>query len=204
MRLSRLTERIDPAAFKVALRTAIFMPLSFALATEILSEAATPFAAFGSFIILAMVTFAGRPAPRLVAWLSLVAAGCVLITLGTLLSSYVTVAGVVAAGVISFLIFYLGVVNPYIAAARNGAVLLLALPLMIEAPVSEIDDRLTGWLLAAAICIPATYVLWRLPWVGELRRRERGPAFPVSRRRPIALRQSRRGAGRRPPRRRPS
>jgi len=170
LRLSRLTERIDPAAFKVALRTAIFMPLSFALATEILSEAATPFAAFGSFIILAMVTFAGRPAPRLVAWLSLVAAGCVLITLGTLLSSYVTVAGVVAAGVISFLIFYLGVVNPYIAAARNGAVLLLALPLMIEAPVSEIDDRLTGWLLAAVICIPATYVLWRLPWVGELRR----------------------------------
>lgn len=167
---SRLTDRIDPAAFKVALRTAIFMPLSFALASAFLNSHATPFAAFGSFIVLAMVTFAGRPAPRLIAWLSLVAAGCVLITVGTLLSHYVTFAGVAAAGLISFVIFYFGVVNPYIAAARNGTVLLLALPLMIEAPNSAIDDRLAGWLLACLICIPATYVIWRLPWTGELRK----------------------------------
>jgi uncharacterized membrane protein YccC len=168
--LSRLTDRIDPAAFKVALRTAIFMPLSFALATAFLAGSAQPFAAFGSFIVLAMVTFAGPAGSRLVAWLSLVVAGCVLIVLGTWLSAAVTIAGVVVAGIVSFVIFFLGVVNPYVAAARNGAVLLLALPLMIEAPMSEIDDRLYGWLLACALCIPATYLLWRLPWTGELRR----------------------------------
>ncbi|MCB0862580.1 MAG: FUSC family protein [Solirubrobacterales bacterium] len=170
MLLSRLTERIDPAAFKVALRTAIFMPVCFALATLFLDGRATPFAAFGSFIILAMVTFAGRPGPRFWAWLALVLAGCALIALGTYLSTRVNIAGVLVAGVVSFLIFFLGVVNPYIAAARNGAVLLLALPLMIEAPDAAIDDRLSGWLLAAVICIPATYLLWRLPWTGELRR----------------------------------
>lgn len=172
MSLSRLTDRIDSSALKVAVRTAIFMPVSFALASAFLGTYARPFAAFGSFIILAMVTFAGRPVPRLIAWLSLVSAGCVLITVGTLLSTVATAAGVVAAGVISFSIFYLGVVNPYIAAARNGAVLLLALPLMVEAPASAIDDRLAGWLLASALCIPATYLLWRLPWIGDLRRQE--------------------------------
>jgi uncharacterized membrane protein YccC len=171
LRPSRLTDRIDPAAFKVALRTAIFMPASFALATLLLPGAATPFAAFGSFILLAMVAFAGRPVPRLIAWLGLVAAGCVLIAVGTVLSTCPAFIGVAAAGLICFVIFFLGVINPYIAAARNGAVLTLALPLMIEAPNSAIPDRLAGWLLAAAICIPATYLLWRLPWVGDLRRR---------------------------------
>ena len=170
MNLSRLTDRIDPAAFKVALRTAIFMPLSFALATAFLAGSAQPFAAFGSFIVLAMVTFAGPSGSRLIAWLSLVVAGCVLIVVGTWLSSAVTIVGVIVAGIVSFLVFFLGVVNPYVAAARNGAVLLLALPLMIEAPTSAIDERLYGWLLACAICIPATYLLWRLPWTGELRR----------------------------------
>jgi len=167
---SRLTDRIEPAAFKVALRTAIFMPACFALAFLLLDEKATPFAAFGSFIILAMVTFAGRPGPRLVAWATLVLTGCAFIVIGTLLSTTAAGIGVLVAALVSFLIFFLGIVNPYIAAARNGAVLLLALPLMIEAPHSAIPARLEGWLLAALVCIPATYLFWRLPWVGELRR----------------------------------
>jgi len=170
LRLSRLIEGIEPAAFKVAVRTAIFMPACFALAYLLLDDRATPFAAFGSFIVLAMVTFAGRPGPRLVAWVTLVGVGCAFIVVGTLLSTMVAALGVLIAALVSFLIFFLGIVNPYIAAARNGAVLLFALPLMIEAPESAIPARLEGWLLAALICIPATYVFWRLPWVGELRR----------------------------------
>lgn len=169
LRLSRLTERINPAAAKVAIRAAIFMPLCFLLATLFLGEDAKPFASFGAFILLAMVTFAGRPRPRLVAWIGLVVAGCAFIAVGTLLSQS-TVLAALAAGLISFAIFFSGVVNPYFAAARNGAVLLIALPLMIEAPASAVDERLLGWLLACAVCIPATYVVWRLPWYGELRR----------------------------------
>ena len=153
---------------KVAVRTAIFMPFTFALAYVLLDPEAMPFAAFGSFIVLAMVTFSGRPTPRLIAWLVLVITGCVFIVMGTLLSTMATGIGVLVAGLISFLIFYLGIVNPYVAAARTGAVLLLALPLMIEAPDSAIPDRLAGWLLAAAIGIPATWLLWRLPWASDL------------------------------------
>lgn len=153
----------------MALRAAIFMPVCFALASWLLDPAARPFTSFGAFILLAMVTFAGRPGPRLVAWLILVVTGCVLITVGTLLSQFTWLAAL-AGGLISFVIFFSGVVNPYFAAARSGAVLLIALPLMVEADASAIPERLAGWLLAAAICIPATYLVWRLPWHGELRR----------------------------------
>lgn len=168
MNLSRLTDRVNPAAAKVAVRAAIFMPLSFLLATLFLGEAARPFASFGAFIILAMVTFAGRPRSRLVAWLGLAVTGCVFIAIGTALSQFTFLAAL-AAGLISFTVFFSGVVNPYFAAARNGAVLLIALPLMVEAPASSVDERLLGWLLACVICIPATYLVWRLPWYGELR-----------------------------------
>ncbi len=153
---------------KVAVRTAIFMPATFAAAYLLLDPEATPFAAFGSFIVLAMVTFAGRPIPRLTAWLTLVATGCVFIVVGTVLSTAPTLIGVLVAGLVAFGIFFLGIVNPYVAAARAGAVLLIALPLMIEAPSSAIPDRLSGWLLAAAVGIPATWLIWRLPWTGQL------------------------------------
>ena len=69
--LSRLSDRINPAAARVALRAAIFMPVCFLLATLFLSGSARPFASFGAFILLAMVTFAGRPLPRLIAWATL-------------------------------------------------------------------------------------------------------------------------------------
>lgn len=155
---------------KVAVRTAIFMPATFAVAYLLLGPEATPFAAFGSFIVLAMVTFGGRPIPRLIAWTTLVAIGCVFIVAGTMLSSAPTLVAAAVAGLVSFAIFFMGIVNPYVAAARTGAVLLLALPLMIEAPASAIPDRLIGWLLAAAVGIPATWLVWRLPWTGELTR----------------------------------
>lgn len=144
------------------------MPLCFLLATLLPGDAAMPFAAFGSFILLAMVTFAGRPLPRAIAWAGLVLAGCLFIAAGTWLSQFTALAAL-AAGLVSFLVCYSGVINPYFAAARNGGVLLIALPLMIEAPASEIDERLLGWLLACVVCIPATYLIWRLPWYGELR-----------------------------------
>ena len=169
LNLSRLTERIDPSAAKIAIRAAIFMPVCFLLASLLLGAQARPFAAFGAFILLAMVTFAGRPLPRALAWAGLVVVGCAFIVLGTWLSQF-TVLAALAAGLLSFLVFFSGVIGPYCAAARNGAVLLIALPLMIEAPSSAIDDRLLGWLLACVVCIPATYLLWRLPWYGELRR----------------------------------
>lgn len=179
MSLSRLTELIDPAAAKIAVRAAIFMPLCFLLATLLLGDAARPFAAFGSFILLAMVTFAGRPLPRAIAWAVLVLVGCLFIAAGTWLSQF-TVTAALSAGLVSFLVCFSGVINPYFAAARNGAVLLIALPLMIEAPVAAIDERLLGWLLACAICIPATYLIWRLPWYGGLRQQSSRAAMALA------------------------
>lgn len=179
LRRFRLIDEINTAAARVALRAAIFMPVCFLLATLFLSDSARPFASFGAFILLAMVTFAGRPLPRLIAWITLVLVGCAFIAVGTWLSQY-TVIAALGAGFLSFIVFYSGVVNPYFAAARSGAVLLIALPVMVEADVSQIDERLAGWLLACAVCIPATYLVWRLPWFGNLTRRSAGVARALS------------------------
>lgn len=166
----QLTSRVDHTALRVAVRAAIFMPASLVTARLLLGEEAQTFAAFGAFVALTMVPFAGRAASRAIAWALLAAAGCVLIAIGTAAST-VPVAAVAVAGLASFLIFFGGVVNPYVAAARQGAILLLALPLMVPGDPSEIGIRVAGWLLACGICVPATFLLWRVPWISDLRHR---------------------------------
>jgi len=146
------------------------MPLCFALVTVLVGGNHAPvFAAFGSFALLVLVEFSGRTRSRLLAYLGLAAAGAFLIAIGTLTSEHRLAASVVAAA-FTFLIFFSGVINGYLAAARTAAVLLIVLPVMIPADPSAIGDRLLGWGIACAIAIPAIFLLWRQPWVSELRK----------------------------------
>jgi len=162
--------RPDPAALKSAARAAIVMPVCFALVTVLVGGNHAPvFAAFGSFALLVLVEFSGRTRSRLLAYLGLAIAGAFLITMGTLVAEHRLAATAVAAA-LTFLIFFSGVINGYLAAARTAAVLLIVLPVMIPAEPSAIDDRLLGWAIACAIAIPAVFLLWRQPWTSELRR----------------------------------
>lgn len=162
--------RPDPAALKSAARTAIVMPLCFALTLHFASGNDTPtFAAFGTFALLVFVDFSGRTRSRVIAYLGLAAAGVVLITAGTLASEDRLLATALTA-VVTFLIFFSGVINGYLAAARTAAVLLFILPVMIPAEPSAIDDRLLGWGIACAIAIPSVFLTWRTPWASELRK----------------------------------
>lgn len=146
------------------------MPLSFAVATIVDGgEHAPVFAAFGSFALLVFVDFSGRTRPRLFAYLALAAAGALLITIGTLCSGHLYLSAGVA-GMVTFLIFFSGVINGYLAAARTAAVLLIVLPVMVPAGASAIDDRLLGWGIACVFSIPAVFLIWRSPWVAELRK----------------------------------
>jgi uncharacterized membrane protein YccC len=161
--------RPDPAALKSAARTAIVMPLGFVLTTVVAGgEHAPVFAAFGSFALLVLVAFGGRTRSRLLAYLALAAVGGLLIALGTVVSEHRLLATATTAAV-TFVIFFSGVVNGYLAAARNAAVLILVLPVMIPADPSAIPDRLAGWGIACAVSIPAIFLIWREPWVAELR-----------------------------------
>jgi uncharacterized membrane protein YccC len=152
----------DPGLFilKGALRAAIVVPLAFALAlVAIDSKQMALFAAFGSMSLFVFVDFGGSPRARLRAYLLLLAAGALLITLGTLCSQSSWLA-TVAMGLIAFAILFAGVLDDYIAASRAAAILTFVLGVMVPADAAAIPTRLAGWGLAGALCVPAILLLW--------------------------------------------
>ncbi len=152
----------DPGKFvlKSALRAAIVVPSAFAVGLLVIDVKQTAlFAAFGSMALLVFVDFGGSRRTRLRAYLLLLAAGAVLIVLGTL-CSHSTWLATLAMGLVAFAILFAGVLNDYVAAAHAAAILTFVLPVMVQADAAEIPARLAGWGLAGALCIPATMLLW--------------------------------------------
>jgi uncharacterized membrane protein YccC len=152
----------DPGLFilKGALRAAIVVPLAFALSlVAIDSKQMALFAAFGSMSLLVFVDFGGARRARLRAYLLLLAAGAVLIALGTLCSRSSWLA-TVAMGLVAFAILFGGVLDDYIAASKAAAILTFVLGVMVPADAAAISTRLAGWGLAGALCIPAALLLW--------------------------------------------
>jgi uncharacterized membrane protein YccC len=162
--------KVDQFVLKSALRAAIVMPLAFALALVVIdSKQMALFAAFGSMALLVFVDFGGEWRSRLRAYLFLLAAGAVLITLGTLCSRSAWLA-TVAMALVAFTILFAGVLDDYIAAATAAAMLTFVLGVMLPAGPAAIPTRLAGWGLAGALCIPATLLLWPGRPRSELRR----------------------------------
>jgi uncharacterized membrane protein YccC len=152
----------DPGltSLKSAARAAIVMPAMFALADQVIQQPQTAvFAAFGSFAMLVLVDFGGSPRARFTAYLSLAAAGSVLIVVGTLCSRNAWLAAG-AMAVVGFAILFSGVINGYFAAGSTAGILLFVLPVAIPAPVSAIPWRLAGFGLAAGAGICAVMLLW--------------------------------------------
>jgi uncharacterized membrane protein YccC len=152
----------DPGLFalKSAIRTAIVMPLAFALSLEVIGEKQMAlFAAFGSMALLVFVDFGGSRPARLRAYLLLALAGAILIVFGTLCSRSAWLA-TSAMALVAFTILFCGVLNSYVAAAHAAAMLTFVLPVMVSAQASAIPTRLAGWGLAAALSIPALLLLW--------------------------------------------
>ncbi len=152
----------DPGMFvlKGALRAAIVTPLAFALSLVVIdSKQMALFAAFGSMALLVFADFGGSRRARLRAYLLLVAAGAVLIVLGTLCSRSAWLA-TIAMGLVAFTILFAGVLDDYVVAARAAVTLTFVLPVMVPADAAEIPTRLAGWGLAGALCIPAALLLW--------------------------------------------
>jgi uncharacterized membrane protein YccC len=159
----------DADALKAAARAAIVMPSAFAFAHVVIGNPQTSlFAAFGSFALLLFVEFGGRPRARLVAYLVFAAGGALLISVGTICSRNAWLAAG-AMAVTGFAIVFAGAFSSYLAAARNGAILLFLVPASVPAPNSALDDRLLGWALAAGLGTAAMLVLWPPRRRAELR-----------------------------------
>jgi uncharacterized membrane protein YgaE (UPF0421/DUF939 family) len=136
------------------------MPAVFAFADKVIANTQTAtFAAFGSFAMLVLVEFTGRPRSRLTAYLALGLVGSGLVVVGTLCSRNAWLAAG-AMLVVGFLILFAGLLGGYFAAGGTAAILAFVLPVTIAAPLSSIPARLEGWALAAGAATCAVMLLW--------------------------------------------
>jgi hypothetical protein len=163
----------DPGYLTVkrSVRAAVVIPAVFGFAHSVFGNAQIDlFSAFGSFSLLLLVDFTGRPRVRWASYLVLFVVGCGFIALGTLASTH-KIPAVAAMAVVGFLVLFAGIVAPQAATAATAALLLFVLPVAVAAPPSQIGPRLLGWVLAAAVSIPACMFVWPTPWHDTLRTR---------------------------------
>jgi uncharacterized membrane protein YccC len=160
------------AALRRAGRTAIVMPVMFALGAKVLdnTELAT-FAAFGSFSMLLLVDFGGPIGDRVRAHVSLCLVGAVFVSVGTVASRNAWLAAA-AMALVGFGVIFAGVVSSVLAGATTSLLLAFILPVSLSAPASAIPSRLAGWGLASVASLIAVLVLWPAPVRDPLR----GPA----------------------------
>jgi uncharacterized membrane protein YccC len=165
------------SALRRAARTAIVMPLLFALGDKVIGNAeVATFAAFGSFATLVLVDFSGPIRDRLQAQATLGLAGGVLVCAGTLASRNAWLAAI-AMGLIAFAVLFAGVVSSVLAGAATSLLLAFILPVSLPGSASSIPDRLAGWGMAVAASLVAISVLWPAPARDSLR----GPAVAACR-----------------------
>jgi uncharacterized membrane protein YccC len=164
--------RHDPGlrATKRSVRAAVLVPAVFALARYGTSNSQTPlFAVFGSVALLLFVDFGGPLRVRARSFLVLWLAGALFITVGTVCSTH-PAAAVASMAVVGFGVLFVGVLSPQAAAASTAALLFFVLPVSEQAPPSAIGDRLLGFVIAAAVCVPAALFVWAGRWHDPLRR----------------------------------
>ncbi len=170
--LARIRDK-DPdlLAVKRSIRAAIVMPAVFGFAFVVFPNyQVSLFASFGSFALLLLVEFPGRPRTCCASYLVLFAVACGFIALGTAVSTH-KAAAVVTMGIVGFLVLFAGIVLPQAATSATAALLTFVLPVAVAEPPSQIWPRLVGWALAGALCIPACLLIWPRPWHDDLRRR---------------------------------
>jgi uncharacterized membrane protein YccC len=171
----------DLLVIKRSVRAAVIMPSVFALTHALFSNPQVAlFGAFGSFALLLLVEFTGRPHVRLASYGGLYVGGAVLIALGTVVSTH-KVAAVVTMAVVGFAVLFSGIVAPQAATATTAALLTFVLPISVAQPASAVGPRLVGWTFAAAFCITACMVVWPPPWHDNLRRRLAAAVSAVAR-----------------------
>ena len=171
----------DLLVVKRSVRAAVVIPSVFAIAHAAFSDPQVGlFGAFGSFALLLLAEFTGRPRTRIASYGGLSVVGACFTVLGTVVSTN-KVAAVVAMALVGFAVLFTGIVAPQAATASTAALLTFVLPVAVAQPASEVGPRLVGWALAGAFCIPACMLVWPPPWHDNLRRRLAGAVSAVAR-----------------------
>ncbi len=154
----RIRQR-DPEhdALRRALRAAIVVPLAAAISFAVGGGPQTPlFTIFGSVALLIVVDFPGNRPARALAYCGLGINGAILITLGTLVAPHPWLS-VALMFVLGVAVTFAGVLSETVAAGQRSTLLTFVLPACT--PVGPIPERLLGWLIALAVCVPAALFL---------------------------------------------
>ncbi|MGE2835355.1 FUSC family protein [Mycobacterium sp. SMC-4] len=171
-RLVGRVRRRDPDrdALRRAVRAAVAVPVAAAVGFLVAGDSTqTPmFTLFGSVALVVLSDFPGNRHGRALAYAGLGVNGAVLITLGTLMAPYAGPA-VVAMFLLGVVVTFSGVLSETVAAGQRATLLTFVLPLCT--PPGPIDERLLGWGIALAVCVPAALFLLPPRHHGLLRRR---------------------------------
>jgi len=156
----------DPglATLKRSVCAAVVVPAIFAITRALTSDAQVPlFASFGSFALMLFVSIPGTRREKLRHYLALVAAGALLIVVGSLCSRHDALA-VGGMAVAAFVVLFAGVLSPTAALGSTYLLLAFVLPVNVPVPPGEIPPRLAGWGLAAAAALPVILLVLARPW----------------------------------------
>lgn len=157
------------SATRRAGRAAVVMPSAFAFAYLVLDNPVIAiFASFGSMSTVLFVDFSGTKLERLQAQASLIAAGLILISIGTLASGSAWSAAV-ATLIVAFIILFVGVISSVLASATTALLASFILPVSLPGGMTTLPDRLIGWLLAGTASLIAITFLWPAPTREPLR-----------------------------------
>ena len=155
-------------ALRRAIRAAIMVPLTAGFAFVVVGGRAAPqYALLGAFWLLVVTDFPGNRQQRAVAYLGLAVNGFVLITLGTLVAPIAWLA-VTLMFVLGVAVTLAGMLSATMSAGQRATLLFYVWP--VCTPVGPIGERLLGWLIALAICVPAALFFLPPRHYGELRR----------------------------------
>jgi uncharacterized membrane protein YccC len=169
------------ALLRRAIASAIAIPIAFFVGDELVGGSAVAvFAVFGGFSVLVFARFSGDRVDQAVRYVGLGVAGYVTITLGSLLADPSWLAAL-SMLVVGTAITLAGVLSAAAAGAGRALLLTFILPLVVPGGVSVIPDRLMGWTIALAICVPTAIVLLPAHDRRILRRGIRGVCEAIAR-----------------------
>ncbi|MBY0442831.1 MAG: hypothetical protein K2Q25_11975 [Mycobacteriaceae bacterium] len=139
---------------RYAIRAAVMVPAATILSFCLFGI--TPgvlFAYLGAYWLMVFCDFPGNRQSRALAYFGLGVIGCVFIAIGTLVSPIPWLA-VLLMFVLGVVLTVAGAASATISAGQHAALMLCLCPVLM--PVGSISERLSGWLVALLICVPAS------------------------------------------------